>query len=48
MLKAIKICIYPTVEQVDFINKQLGGQLERIPQDIDIQGGMARKTVGFH
>ena len=24
MLKAIKICIYPTVEQVDFINKQLG------------------------
>ena len=24
MLKAIKICIYPTAEQVDFINKQLG------------------------
>ena len=24
MLKAIKICIYQTVEQVDFINKQLG------------------------
>ena len=24
MLKAIKIRIYPTVEQVDFINKQLG------------------------
>ena len=48
MLKAIKICIYPTIEQVDFINKHLGGQLGRIPQNVGLQGGMVRKTVGFH